>query len=180
MTCASTVSLQPRLLSAFVQDFALRPIINLRRRKPSYVKQHPLVQVYVPDDDIVQLGSSINKAFDLQEVYGLELAQPSLCSRVESDSVHGQGMYMEGPTVLRYGTFVEIMVPLFSMNFFKGNVTDTLSTSASGAVHLHCSALVAVGNYSDNVILARHQSGHQVPATQVNSIQTGLFGASRT
>ena len=104
----------------------------------------------MPDDDIVQLGSSINKAFDVQEVYGLELAQPSLCSRVESDSVHGQGMYMEGPTVLRYGTFVEIMVPLFSMNFFKGNVTDTLSTSASGVVHLHCSALVSVGSNSDS------------------------------
>ena len=63
----------------------------------------------------------------------MELAQPSLCSRIESDSVHGQGMYMESPTVLRYGTFVEIMVPLFSMDFFKGNVTTTLSTSASGA-----------------------------------------------
>ncbi len=81
----------------------------------------------------MQLSSSINRAFDIQEVYGLELAQPSLCSRIESDSVHGQGMYMESPTVLRYGTFVEIMVPLFSMDFFKGNVTATLSTSASGA-----------------------------------------------
>ncbi len=89
--------------------------------------------MYIPDDDIVQLSSSINRAFDIQEVYGLELAQPSLCSRIESDSVHGQGMYMESPTVLRYGTFVEIMVPLFSMEFFKGNVTTTLSTSASGA-----------------------------------------------
>ncbi len=89
--------------------------------------------MYIPDDDIVQLSSSIDRAFDIQEVYGLDLAQPSLCSRIESDSVHGQGMYMESPTVLRYGTFVEIMVPLFSMDFFKGNVTDTLSTSASGA-----------------------------------------------
>jgi len=93
--------------------------------------------VYIPDDDIVQLSSSIDRAFDIQEVYGLDLAQPSLCSRIESDSVHGQGMYMESPTVLRYGTFVEIMVPLFSMDFFKGNVTDTLSTSASGASLLH-------------------------------------------
>ncbi|KAL0046279.1 hypothetical protein WJX82_007868 [Trebouxia sp. C0006] len=93
---------------------------------------HRYTQVYIPDDDIVQLSSSIDRAFDIQEVYGLDLAQPSLCSRIESDSVHGQGMYMESPTILRYGTFVEIMVPLFSMDFFKGNVTDTLSTSASG------------------------------------------------
>ena len=93
--------------------------------------------MYIPDDDIVQLSSSIDRAFDIQEVYGLDLAQPSLCSRIESDSVHGQGMYMESPTILRYGTFVEIMVPLFSMDFFKGNVTDTLSTSASGASWLH-------------------------------------------
>ena len=99
--------------------------------------------MYIPDDDIVQLSSSVNRAFDIQEVYGLDLAQPSLCSRIESDSVHGQGMYMESPTVLRYGTFVEIMVPLFSMDFFKGNVTDTLSTSASGApwLQLCCLAL---------------------------------------
>ncbi len=93
--------------------------------------------MYIPDDDIVQLSSSIDRAFDIQEVYGLDLAQPSLCSRIESDSVHGQGMYTESPTVLRYGTFVEIIVPLFSMDFFKGNVTDTLSTSAPGASWLH-------------------------------------------
>ena len=88
--------------------------------------------MYIPDDDIVQQSTSINRAFDVQEVYGLDLAQPALCSRVESDSVHGLGMYMEPSTVLRYGTFVEIMVPLFSMDFFKGNVTYTLSTSSSG------------------------------------------------
>ena len=90
------------------------------------------MQIYIPDDDIVQLSSSINKAFDVQEVYGLDLAQPALCSRIESESIHKVGMYMEASTVLRYGTFVEIMVPLFSMDFFKGNVTYTLSTSSSG------------------------------------------------
>ena len=90
------------------------------------------LQVYVPDDDIVQLGSSINRAFDIQQVYGLQLAQPALCSRVESDSIHPVGFFMESPTILRYTTFVEIMVTLFSMDFFKGNVTHTLSTSDSG------------------------------------------------
>ena len=97
-----------------------------------------MVQVYVPDDDIVQLGSSINRAFDLQQVYGLQLAQPALCSRVESDSIHPVGFFMESPTILRYTTFVEIMVTLFTMDFFKGNVTRTLSTSDSGdfkAIH---------------------------------------------
>ncbi len=65
--------------------------------------------MYIPDDDIVQLSSSIDRAFDIQEVYGLDLAQPSLCSRIESDSVHGQGMYTESPTVLRYGTLWKLL-----------------------------------------------------------------------
>lgn len=90
------------------------------------------MQVYIPDDDIIQLPSSISRAFDIQEIYGLELAQPTLCSRIESQTVHGVGLYKEGPTVLRYVTFVEIMVPLFSMDFFKGHVVNTLATSASG------------------------------------------------
>lgn len=81
------------------------------------------LQVYIPDDDIVQHSRAISRAFDIQEMYKLDLAQPAMCSTVESDSVHGIGMYMEASSVLRYGTFVEIMVPLFSMNFFKGDVT---------------------------------------------------------
>ena len=89
-------------------------------------------QVYVPDDDIVQLSSSINRAFDIQQVYGLQLAQPALCSRIESETIHVTGMWMESPTVLRYTTFIEIMVTLFSMEFFKGNVTKTLATADSG------------------------------------------------
>ncbi|KAL3156462.1 hypothetical protein ABBQ38_000767 [Trebouxia sp. C0009 RCD-2024] len=93
---------------------------------------HRYSQVYIPDDDIVQDSSAINRAFDVQELYKLDLAQPTLCSKVESNSVHGTGMYMEAPSVLRYATFVEIMVPLFSMNFFKGNITHTLSTASSG------------------------------------------------
>ena len=80
-------------------------------------------------------------------MYGLSLAQPALCSPVESDSIHGVGMYMEAPSVLRYGTFVEIMVPLFSMSFFRGNVTHTLSTSVSGVPsvdqHLNCKHIAA-------------------------------------
>ena len=90
------------------------------------------MQVYVPDDDIVQLSSSINRAFDIQQVYGLQLAQPALCSRIESETIHVTGMWMESPTVLRYTTFIEIMVTLFSMEFFKGNVTKTLATADSG------------------------------------------------
>lgn len=96
------------------------------------------MQIYIPDDDIIQLPATINRAFDIQEVYGLELAQPTLCSRIESETVHGVGLYKEGPTVLRYVTFVEIMVPMFSMEFFKGHVVDTLATSASGKCLMCC------------------------------------------
>ena len=93
------------------------------------------MQVYIPDDDIIQLPSSISRAFDIQEIYGLELAQPTLCSRIESESIHNVGLFKESPTVLRYVTFVEIMVPLFSMEFFKGHVVSTLATSESGMCH---------------------------------------------
>lgn len=99
------------------------------------LSMHYVSQIYIPDDDIIQMPSSISRAFDIQEVYGLELAQPTLCSRIESETVHGVGLYKEGPTVLRYVTFVEIMVPLFSMDFFKGHVVQSLATSASGTHH---------------------------------------------
>ena len=101
----------------------------------AHTKCHPHMQVYIPDDDIIQLPSSISRAFDIQEIYGLELAQPTLCSRIESESIHNVGLFKESPTVLRYVTFVEIMVPLFSMDFFKGHVVSTLATSDSGMCH---------------------------------------------
>ena len=93
-----------------------------------------MLQVYIPDDDIIQLSSSISEIFNIQERYSLELAQPSLCSNVESHTIHVTGLplWKEATTVLRYGTFVEIMVPLFSMTFFNREVVKTLSTSASG------------------------------------------------
>ncbi|KAL3156458.1 hypothetical protein ABBQ38_000763 [Trebouxia sp. C0009 RCD-2024] len=95
---------------------------------------HRYTQVYVPDDDIIQLAASINELFNIQETYGLELAQPSLCSSVESHTIHVNDLplWKQATTVLRYGTFVEIMVPLFGMRFFKTDVIKTLSTSASG------------------------------------------------
>lgn len=73
----------------------------------------------------------------MQEAYGLDLAQPTMCSQVEADTIHGMGMYKEAPTMLRYGTFVEIMVPLFSMDFFKRDVTNSLSTASSGVPGLY-------------------------------------------
>ncbi|KAL3132101.1 hypothetical protein ABBQ32_008710 [Trebouxia sp. C0010 RCD-2024] len=95
---------------------------------------HRYTQVYVPDDDIIQLAVSISDMFNIQETYGLELAQPALCSNVESHTIHVNDflLWKEATTVLRYGTFVEIMVPLFSMRFFSTDVTTTLSTADSG------------------------------------------------
>ena len=97
------------------------------------------LQVYVPDDDIIQLSTSISDMFDIQETYGLELAQPTLCSAVESYTVHVNDftLWKEATTVLRYGNFVEIMVPLFSMRFFNTDVIKTLSTAASGMLMFH-------------------------------------------
>ena len=42
------------------------------------------LQVYLPDDDIIQTGAIINTIFDVQQQYHLDLCQPSLCSETES------------------------------------------------------------------------------------------------
>lgn len=63
--------------------------------------------------------------------YGLLLAQPSLCSPFESATWQNP-LYKDARVILQYTTFVEIMVPIFNMNFFTSKVIDTLEHAETG------------------------------------------------
>lgn len=90
-----------------------------------------VVQLYVTDDDIVQTSASISRSFALMQQYGLLLAQPSLCSPFESATWQNP-LYKDARLILQYTTFVEIMVPMFNMNFFKSKVIATLEHAETG------------------------------------------------
>lgn len=89
------------------------------------------LQVYVTDDDIIQTTDIVNRAFAEMDMYGLKLAQPSLCSSFESQTWQGP-LFKDPRTVLHYTTFVEIMVPMFEMQFFKSKVVRTLEHAETG------------------------------------------------
>ena len=65
------------------------------------------------------------------QLYGLKLAQPSLCSSFESQTWQGP-LFKDSRTVLHYTTFVEIMVPMFEMQFFVTKVVRTLEHAETG------------------------------------------------
>lgn len=88
-------------------------------------------QLYVTDDDIVQTSASISRSFALMQQYGLLLAQPSLCSPFESATWQNP-LYKDARLILQYTTFVEIMVPMFNMNFFTSKVIATLEHAETG------------------------------------------------
>ena len=90
-----------------------------------------VVQLYVTDDDIVQTSASISRSFALMQQYGLLLAQPSLCSPFESATWQNP-LYKDARLILQYTTFVEIMVPMFNMNFFTSKVIATLEHAETG------------------------------------------------
>lgn len=100
------------------------------------------MQVYVTDDDIIQTSEIVDKAFAEMKQYGLKLAQPSLCSSFESQTWQGP-LFKDPRVVLHYTTFVEIMVPMFEMEFFVTKVvrtlehaeTGTATTAFAGAMH---------------------------------------------
>ena len=97
--------------------------------------------MYVTDDDIIQTTEIVNRAFAEMQLYGLKLAQPSLCSSFESQTWQGP-LFKDSRTVLHYTTFVEIMVPMFEMQFFVTKVVRTLEHAETGEaqdiLRLHC------------------------------------------
>ena len=90
------------------------------------------MQLYVTDDDIAQTAASMSRAFSLMQHYGLQLAQPSLCSWFESHTWQPP-LFRDPRIVMRFTTFVEIMVPMFNMEFFTSQVVATLENAETGA-----------------------------------------------
>lgn len=109
---------------SFLYKFAKSDVFQKK-----FAKQYK--QLYVTDDDIVQTSASISRAFALMQQYGLLLAQPSLCSPFESATWQNP-LYKDARLVLQYTTFVEIMVPMFNMNFFTSKVIATLEHAETG------------------------------------------------
>jgi hypothetical protein len=120
------VSYQLQLALSPEQQHRLRLTISVLIGLPSTV-----VQLYVTDDDIVQTSASISRSFALMQQYGLLLAQPSLCSPFESATWQNP-LYKDARLILQYTTFVEIMVPMFNMNFFTSKVIATLEHAETG------------------------------------------------
>ena len=93
--------------------------------------QHHYQTVYIPDDDVIQTGAIIDRAFDIHQQYNLKVSQPVLCSWMESTS-SSRDIVKSATTVLRYTNFVEIMVPLISMDVFRDMVIPTIAFAETG------------------------------------------------
>ncbi|KAG7671821.1 hypothetical protein Ndes2526B_g07269 [Nannochloris sp. 'desiccata'] len=89
--------------------------------------------VMVADDDVEFFDTcSINRIFEVFNAYKLVLGQPSLC-RTPYRSTYWDLLYSNRKeTVLRYVTFVEIMAPVFEMDFFNGVVKPSLWNAYTG------------------------------------------------
>jgi hypothetical protein len=83
---------------------------------------------WFPDDDLKGDVDSVNKLFDLNKTYNLELSQPSLDGHISHEIVkHVYG------NLLRYTNFVEIICPLMSYStVLKLKHTFTLTQSGWG------------------------------------------------
>lgn len=71
--------------------------------------------------------------FEVFHAYGLLLAQPSLCPS-PFRATYWRYLHQHPASVLRFITFVEIMAPVFEMNFFQGLVRPTLYNAFAGAL----------------------------------------------
>ena len=84
--------------------------------------------IWFPDDDILAETDTINQMFDLFSGLRLKLGQPALTR----DSYIAHKVVMKEPnSIARYTNFVEIMVPLFSIDTLK-QLMKTFPESESG------------------------------------------------
>lgn len=75
--------------------------------------------------------------------FELMLAHPSLCSDLESQSLHTDVLKQQPINVLRYTTAVDVLAPVFDMGFFQDTVVQTLQNATFGALpacHTFCVA----------------------------------------
>lgn len=97
--------------------------------------------VWLPDDDLLCDGASINRMFHIFRKLGMDLAQPSLIEGPGSFPNHPLTVQRPDSTV-RYGTFVEIMCPIFTkaaLQICMGSIRDV--ESGYGLDHLWPSLL---------------------------------------
>ncbi len=84
--------------------------------------------IWFPDDDLVTDAATINKFFDICREFKLKLAQPSLTP----DSLVGCPITLRNRAFrLRFTTFVEIMAPCMSREFFD-RCWPSFDTNISG------------------------------------------------
>ncbi|KAL4430961.1 hypothetical protein ABPG75_006217 [Micractinium tetrahymenae] len=87
--------------------------------------------VMVADDDLVMDTCSINRAFEVFSAYGLLLGQPSLCPTAHRPSWYLH-LLRDEAAVLRFVSMVEIMAPMFEMEFFQNFVRPSLHDAYTG------------------------------------------------
>jgi hypothetical protein len=85
------------LIKSFIQD-------NL-----NFISQYSYI--WCPDDDILISSDNINKLFELANVYGLWICQPSMTGYVSHEITKPISN-----NLLRYTNFVEILAPLFNLD----------------------------------------------------------------
>lgn len=83
------------------------------------------------DDDLGMSTHVLNRAFEIFEEQGLQLAQPSVCRHPNSGSQQAVVHQKEG-LLLRHTAFVEIMAPIFSTNVLRGPLARALRGGHSG------------------------------------------------
>lgn len=89
--------------------------------------------IMIPDDDVLMDTCTINRAFELFHAYNLLMAQPSLCAEYRSSTWYPL-VYQSSPSlsVMRLVTFVEIMAPIYQMEYFSHVIAPSLYNAFSG------------------------------------------------
>ena len=92
--------------------------------------------IWLPDDDLLCDGASINRMFHVFRKFGLELAQPSLSQGPGSFPNHQLTVQRPG-NMVRYESFVEIMCPIFTKEALRICIGSTRDVeSGYGLDHL--------------------------------------------
>lgn len=93
--------------------------------------------------------------------YELVLAHPSICSGLESQSLHTDMLKQQPVNVLRYITVVDVLAPVFDVAFSQDTVVQTLRNATFGMllmsrfgcnVHVSGFAFTAIANITRSIL----------------------------
>lgn len=82
--------------------------------------------IMLPDDDLGMDTCTINAVFELMRRYDVLLGQPSVCE-ADKPGTWRPELHQRIQYELRFTTFVEVMAPVFRMDFFDEVVKHTFS-----------------------------------------------------